>query len=203
MVLVFAVLILGVVYGLKNFLTTQGLLTESITIKEITLEVNEDIEKMKYIEDEHHDHSDLENSEEEMSGSELEILNKNKEPEYVIKLLFGAVKLQDIDLFTSVFEFEQLNKALFSVVEPDKEKVLREMVSRISRNNSIKEINILSLKQEEDVSVSAEVKISFEGDIHKNVSLVLVPASTFHESDNGIFVVVTSPWDVINQIEGK
>jgi hypothetical protein len=195
-------LLLGLIYGLKHFATSQGLLTESKSVKDITEEVSRDIEKMEHIEEDH-THDDVEGKVEQMNDAELEILEKNKEPEYVIGLLFGAVTLKDIDLFASMFEFEQLNKDLFSVNEPDKKKVLQDMVSRISQQNTLTSINIVSLKQNDDMSVDAKVRLTFEGNTQKNIVLILVPATTFHEADNGIFTILTSSWDLIEQIEGE
>ena len=204
-ILTSSMILLVMVYGLKQFTLSLGFLTEAKSVQEITEEVAEDIEKMEDIEDSHghgHGHDDGESDVEPLHGDELEILKKNKNPEYVIRLMFGAATLKDTDLFASAFDFERLNKDLFIVNEPDKEKVLQDMVSRISIQNTLTSVNIVSVKQSDDMSVEAKVRLVFEGDIKKNIDLVLTPVSTYHEADNGIFTILTSSWDLIAQIEG-
>lgn len=180
---------------LKEFLTNKGLLTEKKSLEVITSDIQKDVTHIGDFE-EPHEHNDTK------EGVDPVVLEKNRNPTYVTELLFGSATLKEKDIFSSAFDFETLNKDLFSVEEENKEKVLVEMMSRISRQNTLIDINVLTVERIEEKGVY-EVKVSlfYKDEIKKTVILELIAMESFHEGEEGVLSVLTSVWDLIKQIE--
>ncbi|KYD23173.1 MULTISPECIES: hypothetical protein [Bacillales] len=120
-----------------------------------------------------------------------------------IKYFVGSLITENVDLFISSFSVESISRDLYRVENPDKIAVAKEMMDRITRNGISKiyyeekrgifntPSNKIVLTFIYNDSRQAEVSIELDnlsGDIH-------------HDHSDESYVITTSVWQVVKQIE--
>lgn len=122
----------------------------------------------------------------------------------VVNYFITGILNQDIGLFMSTFKTETISSDLFKVDNVDKQDVAKDIINRISRENTIKGVNY---KEKKGVfggeTNEVELEFKFKDGKSSPVSLSLEPIEEAHSdhSHDEILVITTSSWDIINQIE--
>lgn len=200
-----SLLVLGVVIFINYFVTDSGLNKESVDLDHSIEELESDLNRVKELQEKQFDEmSESEKKQNEGYWEEIdqEMLEKNQNPSYVAKFMLASAKMKDIELFTSAFTFEQFNKDLFESPNENKGAVIEEMMNRITRNNAATQIKILRVKAD-SVNQTANVKMQvlYSDNEKRNVDVQMVMQGTSHETSDAIYVITTSVWDIIKQIE--
>ncbi|WP_158587591.1 hypothetical protein [Neobacillus notoginsengisoli] len=122
----------------------------------------------------------------------------------VLKYFITGLLANDMDIFLSSFNPETISKDLFQSEISDKTEVAKEMMNRISRNGQITDVNYRvekgSLKTNERNKLS--VTFTYSDKKKAKIKLDIIPFSDAHHDDKeSIFVITTSTWDLIKDIE--
>lgn len=195
LILTSLLLILISVIGVKEYVTTNGITKKAINIDEFSEEMIKDFNQIESVKNNYH-------SEEELDLKDEIMFEKNQDPEYVTNFFFASAVLREVDLFSSVFEFEQYNVDLFLNENPDKHQVVLEMMERITREDTLNNLKIISVKKHAiEPTFTVEVLLFYKDEKVKSISLELITKGTSHEYGDNIFFIKTSAWDIVSQIE--
>lgn len=130
---------------------------------------------------------------------------KNEDPKIdVLKYFIAGLLADDMDIFLSSFNPESISKDLFQSEVEDKTKIAEEIMSRISRDGQIKDVQY---KLEKGAFNSGErnkisVTLTYKDNQNAKVKLDIIPLSDAHHDDKeSIYVIATSAWKIIKQVE--
>lgn len=122
----------------------------------------------------------------------------------VVNYFITGILKQDVGLFMSTFKTETISSDLFKVDKVDKQEVAKDIIDRISRNNTISGVNFKEKKGAFGGETN-EVELEFEYKDGNSSSIIISLESTEEaHSDHAhdeILVITTSLWDIIKQIE--
>ncbi|MBU8908096.1 hypothetical protein [Desertibacillus haloalkaliphilus] len=176
---------------------------EPIELKEVSNELQNDIERIgsreekayQWIYTEDIDYAYLEEIEREW-------IEKYQKPKHMVEYLFAAITLDDIELFVEAFEPGVISQDLFLVDTIDKEKVAKDIITRITRNDKLSEVNYLSERlTNHHYEAKVEVQLLYEDDKKVRLPLEMRLFGTSHHDDDEVFYITTSAWDIIDTIE--
>jgi hypothetical protein len=201
--LVLPVLTISIVGLYKTMISPPKITNQEIALNEgLAEEVEQKIQSV------------MEKSSTSKEDIESEIVNQSlyesqKDPFHVVEYFFAAIKLRDVNLFSSFFSMESFNEELFRVENPNKEAVIRDYMEQISRNEQIvgviykKESFVFGKKKTGTV-----VEITYADGKTATVNLLLEisepHAHTQHEDEHGqegIYLINNSVENIINQIK--
>lgn len=121
-------------------------------------------------------------------------------PKGTIKYLFGTALSGNPDLFSASFEFDVIAKDISKAETPEeKQKLIKEMMKRITRNGKLKDVGYLGSHDKGDTT-EVEVVLTYQDEKKVPLKIELVAHPDPHDNIN-IYYVKTSAWDMIKQIE--
>jgi hypothetical protein len=129
---------------------------------------------------------------------------KNQDPKKdVVKYFIAGVLINDVDIFMSSFYAQTISEDLFKKDVPDKTVVVKEIMHRISRNGQLKDVQY---KDKKGIFNSETNQLSlvliYNDNKQATITLQVIPVEDEHgEHEEKVFVITTSAWDIINQIE--
>lgn len=130
---------------------------------------------------------------------------ENEDPKVdVLKYFITGLIANDMDIFLSSFNPESISRDLFQSDVEDKTKVAEEIMNRISRDG---QINDVQYKVEKGGFKTGEknklaVTITYKDEQSANFKLDILPMGDSHHDDkDSIYVISTSAWELIEQIE--
>lgn len=197
LILLILLTILFSLIGINNVMTNKGIMVKAVNVQKFSEEILKDFEQLDSIENNHY-HSE----EEDINEKDEIMFKKNQDVEYVTNLFFAAAALNDVELFSSVFEFEQYNTDLFAYDNSDKYEVSLEMMKRITRDNTLENFKITSVKKHRlEPIFTINILLFYENENVKSIALELISKGTSHEYGDSIFFIKNSVWKIIKQIE--
>lgn len=130
---------------------------------------------------------------------------KNADPKlYVLKYFIAGLLANDMDIFLSSFYPESISKDIFMKEAEDTTQVAKEIMNRISRNGQIIEVKykIEKGKLNSKGKNRLLVTLTYKDKKKANVILDILPLNdAHHEHKESIYVISTSAWKIIEQIE--
>ncbi|MGN8845231.1 hypothetical protein ACTNDN_20725 [Niallia sp. HCP3S3_B10] len=123
----------------------------------------------------------------------------------VINYFMTGILQKNINYFSSAFDSEVLSRDLFQSKEDDKELVLKEIIDRISRSDSIERLKLKDAKGGLGPnSNKVLLEIHYKDGISKKINFSISSSEYSHsaEHSHSTFSIITSAWDIIKQIEG-
>lgn len=130
----------------------------------------------------------------------------NEDPKTdVLKYFIAGLLANDSDIFLSSFYPESLSKDLFQSNISDKEKVAKEIMQRISRNGQIADVEYV-VKKGAFNSETNKISVHFiyKDEKKAKVTLDILPVADSHDhGEESIYVITTSAWKIIEQIENS
>lgn len=124
----------------------------------------------------------------------------------VVKYFIAGLMANDVDIFLSSFHPEFISKDLFKSETPDKIKVAKEIMDRISRSGQLKEIQYGKRKGILNAETNTlTLYLSYKDDKKAEILLDIISLSDAHHEGKGegIYVITTSVWEIIRQIENS
>lgn len=122
-----------------------------------------------------------------------------------IKYFIAGLLSNNTDIFLSSFNVETISKDLFQSKNPDKDNVTKEIMDKISRKGTLKEIlykvNKGFLNTDSD-TILLTIKYDDQKEATVNIDLLSL-SDSHHEDEIGTYVITTSAWDMIKQIEAS
>lgn len=128
---------------------------------------------------------------------------KNFDPKKdLVNYFIAGITAKDADIFVSCYEVETISQDLFSVEEPDKRKVLEDIINRISRDGKLKEV-VYEKKKGAFGTPTNEIQLTliYEDDKAVDITFQTKAYKDNHHSNESIYVITTSVWDIVQQIE--
>jgi hypothetical protein len=120
----------------------------------------------------------------------------------VLKYFIVGLLEDDLDIFLSSFYPESISKDLYQSTEPDKEKVARQIMARISRNGQIADIHYdISKGSFNSNANEIDILITYEDEKKAGIILDITGLADAHHPEEKIYVIQSSAWDIINDIE--
>ncbi|QAS54778.1 hypothetical protein [Halobacillus litoralis] len=132
-------------------------------------------------------------------------MEKYQDRDGTIKFFFGSIMMENTDIFIQSFKTEVISNALFAKSNPDKDKVALDLINKISRKGNLKDISIKKGKAPLRVS-SDEYSITlwYKDGKRAEIPLSFSSYSSTHHPDSGsVYVIETSPLEIIKNIEGS
>ncbi|QCJ45500.1 hypothetical protein FAY30_26540 (plasmid) [Bacillus sp. S3] len=131
---------------------------------------------------------------------------KNEDPKLdVLKYFIAGLLAKDIDIFLSSFNPETVSKDMYQSKVEDKTKVAKEIMNRISREGQIKDVQYKIEKGAftSGVRNKLSVTLTYKDNRSAKVKLDIIPLGDAHQHENkeSIYVITTSAWKIIEQIE--
>ncbi|MFD1736283.1 hypothetical protein ACFSCX_06850 [Bacillus salitolerans] len=202
--IVLVVVLISSIACIFFFMTKPVISEESLEFERAKENVLELYEKAKAQENAHKwVHSDrVEGGYEESLDEEIiEFYNQKKN---VIEFMIGAILLDDVDAFVESFDMQTLSEDLYSVDEVDKYEVAKEFMDAISREGRlegvtlIQEKTVFGIEKEELRAV-----LFYEDGVEVEVLMVLKKVHTFHHQHDDVYVITTSPLEIIGEIRNN
>lgn len=128
--------------------------------------------------------------------------NSYNTPKGVVEYLFGTAVAGNIDLFSNAYDFATLAGDIEKEQTIEgKTKLLEEIIQRLTRNNTLIDVNYLGQNSNNEVT-TVKVLLTYEDEkkVKLNIDLIALPDP--HEG-NTMYYVNTSSWDLIEKIEEK
>lgn len=122
-----------------------------------------------------------------------------------IKYFIAGLLSNNTDIFLSSFYVESISQDLFKSKNPDKDAVTKEIMDKISRNGTLKEILYKVNKgflNTDSNTISLTIKYDDQKEATVNFDLLTL-SDSHHEDEIGTYVITTSTWDIIKQIEAS
>ncbi|MDE3841029.1 hypothetical protein C0966_17335 (plasmid) [Bacillus methanolicus] len=123
----------------------------------------------------------------------------------VVKYFIAGLMTNDVDIFLSSFYPQTISEDLFKSKVQDKTKVAEDIMNQITRSGRLKEIQYADRK---GIFNSKTDKLSltfiYNDNKQAKVTLHVLPVQdSHHEHEENIFVITTSAWLIIEQIENS
>ncbi|MCK6259522.1 hypothetical protein LCY76_23405 [Fictibacillus sp. KIGAM418] len=129
------------------------------------------------------------------------MVQRYKDPAALMNFLFASIQMKDPTLFSESFEFEQFSKDLYKNKEEDKLQVMKEMMARISRNDSIQRIGYRVNSSFISDRTEALLMIDYKDKKTVKVPILMKLIGTDHDQNSEIYFITTSIWTIIQTIE--
>jgi hypothetical protein len=124
----------------------------------------------------------------------------------VVKYFVAGLLDNNIDIFLSSFYPESISKDLFKQKNPDKYVVAQEIIDRISRKETIENIEYKVNKGFMDRETNAfTLTIIYKDKQKADITLEVMPVEDVHSEEevHQMYVITNSVWDMIEQIENS
>lgn len=194
--IVFTLVILIIITGFlmlnKNMVTEP----ESIDLESSQNRLKENIENMINIEDHIEEIADkygLDLAEYQIES--IDYMDYYAEKKGVVEFLFASLVMNDSELFLQAFDMGSISSDLFAVEQANKDEVIKTMMDKITRNNTLQSINYLD---ENSNTNHATVNIIYEDGLTVTIPLQF---EKIQQQQSTLYSISTSVWDMIDIIE--
>ncbi|WP_066297610.1 hypothetical protein [Bacillus sp. FJAT-29937] len=138
---------------------------------------------------------------------------KYSKPEAAIEYLFSIALQNDVNNYPSAFSQEQLQTDLFERKEQDKEQLVKDIMSRLTRNGmltSVKVIKGMMVFEKDSIRVICDLNYKdLKSPIRVNIKVKKEKMEHFQHGDNDFhdtseyYYIDSSVWELINKIENS
>ncbi|MCM3443617.1 MULTISPECIES: hypothetical protein [Metabacillus] len=138
-----------------------------------------------------------------LDGHDQDVVDHYREKKGVVEFLFASVLMKDAELFIQAYLPQVISDDLFKVDNGDKIEVTLDIINKISRNGTLKEIGYESEKGVFGTDTqTAKVKLIYTDELEVTLSLDFKMSGTQHEDGHSgdIYSITTSAWDIIDAI---
>jgi len=191
LIVVIPIIIIGV------FFLNKDNLKQKIDISTLQKDLDEDMQKINEIDSQVGE----EGYSEEQHGEIEKIIDKYSESENALNYFLAVVNSNDIGLFLEAFTAEIVEGDILTIPQKDRAKALEEMMKRISRYQTLESVVINEVMKG---NIKDRFYVTFkykEGSV--KTSIELQNATVDAHLTNKIYLVSTSPWTLIKEIENK
>lgn len=129
----------------------------------------------------------------------------NKDPKLdVLKYFLTGIQTNDVDIFLSSFYPQSISEDLFKVKTDsiDKTEVVKEIMKRISKDGKLVNVKYIDEKGALGSSTNKITLIlQYKDKTEVKVKISAILLGDKHHKENKVYVINTSAWDIIKQIE--
>ncbi len=136
-----------------------------------------------------------------LENNDQRVIQRYREQRGVVEFLFASILLNDPDLFIQSFRAETISQDLFLSDNPNKEEVVREVMTRISRNGLLEKLGYEEITNRFNSSTqTSRVYLYYLDGEEITIKLSFKKAGTSHHTNDEIYFITTSIWDIYNSI---
>lgn len=188
-------------FGYFYYKNTINHSEEYIYIDTATTEVIEYIEKInkmeeqvfKFVDDDDMELAYLENTQD----IELKYIDKKG----VLEFFLAAISLNDIDLFIQSFELYTISKDIHSSAEKNKDIIIKDLISRLSREGKLIKVGFNEEKGRFGATSETVNATFFYSDGFEATVPITFSKTEDHHNGEEVYSISTSVFDMLNIIE--
>lgn len=195
-----SLLILFAGYFIFTILLDNG---EAINLNQSTQQVLEDVEKIRKQQDVYKWVPAKKIEEGYLEAHIDDIEERYRDPQNVIRFMFGTIILKDADLFMQTFETETISKDLFAVDNPDKMEVAADLINQISRDGKLDRVGVINVRGNIGQEITVRIALGYSDGIEVRVPIEMKLYGDIHGEEDPVYYINSSVWDIIEKIEEK
>lgn len=134
--------------------------------------------------------------------------DKYSKPEAAIEYLFSIALRNDVNDYPNAFTQEQISKDLFEQKEPDKEKLVQDILLRLTRDGTLTSVNVIKgmmVFEKSSIRIVCDLYYrDLDTPIRVNIKVKkeVMEHNEHDQSDSSeYFYIDSSVWDIIRKIE--
>lgn len=142
------------------------------------------------------------NNDSQVEGLDASYMNNFGSPQGMAEYVFGTLILNDPELFINAFDGYTISNDLSEGKNyEEKMDIVAKMMQRLSRDGTLKEVNLISSNVYDD-GAEAQVLLIYEDEKDAKVKLKFSVDEEMHDPNHKkSYSVLTSIWDLIDQVE--
>jgi uncharacterized protein YxeA len=148
------------------------------------------------------------NDQEAYEKLEKELQERYSRPESAVEYLFAIATLGEENYYPDAFTIDQYSSDIFDHEEPDKVKLVKDILNRLTRNQhleSVEMIRSMLVFEKDALRVVADLHYSdLPEPIRVNIKLKQIKMESSHgeEHEQNYYYISSSVWDILKRIEG-